>query len=82
MPGLKALFGNRVLRGPKGPRFHRRDVQNVFETSSRHSRLLKTHFGRSFERAQLYSLRKKLLATQVLKGHAFRRAVRAFSEKA
>src|SRR5271165_1900038 len=34
-PGLKALFGNRILRGPKGPRFHRKPLRNVFETSSR-----------------------------------------------
>src|SRR5271166_2656471 len=33
-PGLKAPFGSRILRGPKGPRFHRRPERNVFATSS------------------------------------------------
>jgi len=33
-PGLKSPFGSRILRGPKGPSFHRRPERNVFATSS------------------------------------------------
>src|SRR5208283_1046452 len=37
-PGLKAFHTRRVVRGPKGPRFHRRLLQSVFETHSNQPR--------------------------------------------